>query len=37
MSHEIVDWCRVRAVSAPFIGQLPQVDLKINKSIELEN
>jgi|TARA_B110000914_G_C15476742_1_gene453500 acyl-CoA synthetase (AMP-forming)/AMP-acid ligase II len=30
MSHESVDWCRVRAVRAPFIGYLPEVDIKIS-------
>ncbi len=36
LSHESVDWCRVRAVKAPFLGNLPQADLKLNTSMELD-
>ncbi len=36
LSHESVDWCRVRAVRAPFLGNLPQADIKLNTPIDIE-
>ncbi len=36
LSHESVDWCRVRAIKAPLLGNLPQVDLKLNTPMELD-
>ena len=39
LSHELVEWCRVRAVRAPLLGNLPQVELKLRtemNALEME-